>query len=431
MEAPIGPTRLAARLSGRVHYAWVVALLMFVVMISVVGVRAAPSVLIVPLEAQFGWSRATISAAISLNILLMGLVGPFVTALLQTFGLRRTTLLALSVLSAATLLSGFITAPWQLFATWGVLVGMTCGLGGGGLAALVANRWFIARRGLVVGILMAANASGQLVFLPPLARIAEAGHWRAVSFVLAALIGALIPIVLWLLPESPARIGLAPFGAPSGEAAEPAGPRGNPFTVAFGTLFRSLHSTDFWLLLASFSICGFSANGLVGTHLISYCMDNGIAEVTAAGMLAGMGIFDLFGTTLSGWLTDRYDPRVLLSWYYGLRGLSLLALPFTNFDWLSLSLFTVFYGLDFVATVPPTVALTNRVFGKAEAPVLVSWIASGHQIGAAIAALGAGLVRSATGSYFSAFFASGLACLLASVLVLRIARRPLALVAGE
>jgi len=428
----MGPSRIAASLAGRVHYAWVVAIMMFVVMISVVGVRAAPSVLIVPLEHTFGWSRGTISGAISLNILLMGAVGPFVTALFQTLGLKRTVLLALSILCAATILSGFITEPWHLFATWGVLVGLTSGLGGGGLAATVANRWFVARRGLVVGILMAANASGQLVFLPLMARIAEGGHWRMISFVLGGAIAVLIPLVLLLLPETPRQVGLTAFGAPPDEDRAPAAPAsGNPIAVAFGGLGRGVRSLDFWLLSGSFFICGFSANGLVGTHMISYCVDNGITEVAAAGLLAGMGVFDLFGTTMSGWLTDRYDSRVLLFWYYGLRGLSLIVLPFTGFDWVSLSLFTVFYGLDFIATVPPTVALTNQVFGRAAAPVIDSWIFCGHQIGAAVAALGAGMIRSSTGSYFGAFFISGLACLLASILVMRIARQSPVAVAAE
>jgi MFS family permease len=422
----------APRSASRLHYAWVVAALMFVVMIAVVGARSGPSVLIVPIEHAFGWSRGTISAAISVNILLMGMVGPFVTALFTTLGLKRTILLALSILSGSTILSGFISEPWHLFATWGVMVGLTSGLGGGGLAATIANRWFVARRGLVVGLLMAANASGQLVFLPLLAHIAESGNWRLVSFVIGSTIAVLLPLVAYLLPETPGAIALAPFGAPPGE--KPAAalrPSGNPIAVAFGGLGLGVRSVDFWLLFASFFVCGFSANGLVSTHLIAYCMDHGITEVAAAGLLAGMGMFDLVGTTASGWLTDRYDSRVLLFWYYGLRGLSLILLPFTSFDWLSLSAFTVFYGLDFIATIPPTVALSNQAFGKERAPVIVAWIFCGHQIGAAVAALGAGVVRSATGSYFGAFIASGVACLLAALLVLRIARRPAALVAAE
>lgn len=415
--------RIAAALHGRIHYAWVVVGVMFTVILCVVGVRAAPSVLIVPLEQTFGWSRSMISAAISLNILLLGLVSPFTTALLQTFGVKRTVLLALSVLFVATTLSGFIEEPWQLFATWGVLVGVTAGAGGAGLAATIANRWFAARRGLVVGLLMAANASGQLVFLPLLAHLAEIGLWRDVSFVIAAATLLLVPLVLLLLPDSPAAIGLAPFGAPKHEApVAPPRPAGNPIAVAFGGLFQGVRSTDFWLLFGSFFICGFTANGMVGTHLISYCMDHGIAEVAAAGLLAGMGIFDLVGTTVSGWLTDRHDSRVLLFWYYGLRGLSLLVLPFTDFGWLSLTVFAVFYGLDFIATIPPTVALATQCFGRTAAPVIVSWIFCGHQVGAALAALAGGIVRAQTGSYFDAFIGAGLVSLLAALLVLRIGR---------
>ena len=421
----MGPKRIAAALHSRVHYAWVVVAVMFTVMLCVVGVRAAPSVLIVPLEHAFGWSRATISAAISLNILLLGMVGPFMTALLQTLGVKRTILLALTVLLVATFSSGFIAAPWQLFATWGVLVGVASGTGGAGLAATIANRWFVARRGFVVGLMMAANASGQLVFLPLMAHLAESGSWRMVSWVVAAAIAAMIPLVLWLLPESPSEVGLTPFGSPASQPlAPPARASGNPVAVAFGGLGIGVRSGDFWLLFGSFFICGFSANGLVGTHLIAYCMDHGIAEVTAAGLLAAMGVFDLFGTTMSGWLTDRHDSRVLLFWYYGLRGLSLLVLPFTNFDLVSLSFFTVFYGLDFIATIPPTVALANRAFGPAAAPVIASWIFCGHQIGASVAALSAGLVRTATGSYFDAFFGAGLLCLVAALMALLIGRKP-------
>lgn len=297
----MGPTRIATVLHPRVHYAWIVVAVMFTVMLCVVGVRGAPSVLIVPLEQAFGWSRGTISAAISLNILLLGMVGPFMTALLQTLGVKRTILLALCVLLVATILSGFIAEPWQLFATWGVLVGLASGTGGAGLAATIANRWFVERRGLVVGLLMAANASGQLVFLPLMASLAASGSWRLVSWVLAAAIAAMIPVVLLLLPESPAQVKLTPFGSPPGQP--PAPPRrasGNPVAVAFQALGTGVRSADFWLLSVTFFICGFSANGIVGTHLIAYCMDHGIAEVAAAGLLAAMGVFDLVGTTLSG-----------------------------------------------------------------------------------------------------------------------------------
>ena len=411
---------LAVRLGDRVHYAWIVLAVSFLVMLSVVGVRAAPSVLIVPLQQQFGWSRATISAAVSLNILLFGLIGPFVAALFQTVGLRRTLLGALVLLALTMGLTGLISTPWQLFATWGVMVGAACSACSVGLAAAIANRWFVERRGFAVGLLTAGNASGQLVFLPVLAAIAEHGSWQWVPWLLGIVLAVLIPVVWLLLPETPRALGVRAYGAAEAEDAQAVG--GNPVKLALDSIRHASRSLDFWLLFGSFAVCGFSTNGLVGTHFIPYCVDHGITEVTAASVVASLGIFDLFGTTLSGWLTDRYNPRKLLFWYYGLRGLSLVALPFTAFDPLSLSIFAVFYGLDWVATVPPTVLLTTTVFGRKEAPVIVSWIVAGHQIGASIAALGAGVVRTETGSYADAFIASGLACMIAALIVLRIAR---------
>jgi MFS family permease len=425
----MGPRTLARLLSGRVHYAWIVVGAMFVVILATVGVRAAPGVLIVPLEQRFGWGAATISGAVSLNILLGGLVGPFGAALIQRIGMRGTVLGSLALLAAGAGGAAFARHPWELYATWGVLVGIGSGAGMVGMATAIANRWFVARRGLVVGLLTASNASGQLIFLPLLATLAEHLGWQSVPWTMALVILALIPLTALVLAESPGSIGLGPFGA----AAEPptaTNRAGNPVVIAVSGLSRGVRSVDFWLLFASFSICGFSTNGLVATHLIPYCSDHGIPEVSAAGLLAAMGVFDLIGTTASGWLTDRYNARVLLFWYYSLRGLSLMILPFTNFDLVSLSIFAVFYGLDWVATVPPTVALTNEVFGKRDAPVIVSWIVCGHQMGGALAALGGGMVRNATGSYLMAFLASGAACLIASLLVLRIARRP-ALVLAE
>ncbi|HVZ07161.1 MFS transporter [Rhodopila sp.] len=416
----MGPGTIARLVGRRLHYAWVVVGIMFVVILASVGVRAAPGVLIVPLQDAFGWTNTAISGAISLNILLFGLVGPFAAGFIQTIGLKRTILASMTLLVLGAGLSGFITEIWQLYLTWGVLVGLGSGAGMVGLATAIANRWFTARRGLVVGLLTASNASGQLVFLPLLASLATHQGWHAVPLVVAAVILALMPVVMLFLPESPAAIGLPAYGAT--EVAPLPVPGGNPFLIAFEGLARGLRSIDFWLLLITFSICGFSTNGLVGTHLIPYCIDHGIPEVSAAGLLAAMGIFDLVGTTLSGYLTDRFNPRILLFWYYGLRGLSLAVLPFTDFDVVSLGIFAIFYGLDWVATVPPTVTLTNEVFGRKDAPVMISWIVAGHAAGGAIAALGAGTVRYETGSYVMAFVASGVACLLAALLVLRIAR---------
>jgi len=415
--------RFARLFAGRVHFGWIVVAIMFIVTLVGVGVRAAPSVLLVPLHDAFGWNLGTISGAVSLNILLLGLTGPFITALTQTLGIRRTILAALMLLFLGAGGAAFATQPWELYLTWGVLVGVGAGATGFGVAARVANLWFVQRRGFVVGLLTASNASGQLVFLPFLAMLATRFGWVSVPLAVALVILALVPFVYLLLAESPGSVGMGPYGG--GGVEPPALPTsGNPFAVAFGGLRRGLGSVDFWLLAGTFAVCGFSTYGLIGTHMIAYCMDHGIAEVTAASVLAGIGIFDLIGTICSGWLTDRYNPRVLLFWYYGLRGLSLLVLPFTDFGVYSLVVFAVFYGLDWVATVPPTIMLTNEVFGRKDGPVVVSWVMCAHQIGGALAAVGAGAVRNMTGSYFIAFLASGAACILASLLVLRISRVP-------
>ncbi|MEO8714486.1 MAG: MFS transporter [Acetobacteraceae bacterium] len=414
-------SRIARLLAGRVEYAWVVAGTALAVIICSVGVRAAPGVLIVPMERAFGWDTATISGAISLNIALFGLGGPFAAALMRTIGVRATVLGSMALLVAGAGLSGFITQIWQLYLTWGVLVGLGSSLGMMALAVTVANRWFVERRGLVVGMLTAGNASGQLIFLPLLAHIAGAAGWRFVPWTSAGVMLALIPVVWVLLAESPGAIGVAPLG---GAATLPESPiAGNPFRIALAGLARGAGSLDFWLLSGSFAVCGFSTYGLVITHLIPYCADHGISAVSAASVLAAIGVFDFIGTLGSGWLTDRYDSRILLFWYYRLRGISLLWLPFSGFDPISLGVFAVFFGLDFVATVPPTIALTTQIFGKRDAPVVASWISAGHQLGGAAAALGAGVVRSMTGSYVLAFAGSGALCFIASILVLRIARQ--------
>jgi MFS family permease len=405
---------------GRLHFAWIVLAVMFSATLAGVGVRAAPGVMIVPLQRAFGWDVATISGAVSLNIILLGATGPFLTGLVEVIGLKRTILACMATLIAGTGLSNFMTAPWQLFLTWGLMVGIGSGAGAIGIAAAVANRWFVKRNGLAMGLLTSANAAGQLVFLPLLAMLAQRYGWQGVSVAVTLAVLAMLPIVAIVLPESPANIGLGPYGAVS--APPPALRQGNPLAVAMAALFRASHSLDFWLLTLSFAVCGLSTNGLINTHLIAYCADRGIPEVGGAGILASLGVFSLLGATGSGWLCDRYNPRVLLFWYYGLRGLSLVVLPFTQFDVISLSIFSIFYGLDWVATGPATFTLTNQLFGRRDAPVIISWIFAGHQVGGALAALGAGAVRSLTGDYLLAFMTSGLACLLASLLVLRVTR---------
>lgn len=421
---------LAKACSGRVHYAWITLVVVFCAMMAGVGVRAAPGVMIVPLQQAFGWDVSTISGAISLNIILLGATGPFLTGLIQIVGLKRTMLGCLAILMAGTALSTFMSQPWELFVTWGLMVGIGSGAGAVGFAATVANRWFVKRAGLAMGLLTAANAAGQLVFLPLLALAVEHFGWQGVAIGVTLAIAAVIPVVMLLLPESPASVGLPPYGGVSVVPMATAR-GGNPFTVAFDAFGRASKSMDFWLLCLTFGICGFSTNGLINTHLIAYCADYGITPMHGASILAVIGMFSLVGSAASGWLCDRYNPRVLLFWYYGLRGLSLVLVPFSGFDPISLAVFSVFYGLDWVATGPATFALTNDVFGRKDAPIIVSWIFAAHQVGGALAAFGAGAVRSLSGSYMLAFVASGAACLMASMLVLRVTPRGAAVAAAE
>jgi MFS family permease len=411
---------LARSLDGRMHYAWVVVAVTFVLLLTAAGVRATPSVLIVPLEDAFGWSRATISFAVAINIFLYGLMGPFAAALMQSLGIRRSIFIAMALVALSVAASTLMTQAWQLMLLWGVMVGMGVGVVAMVLGATIVSRWFSTNRGLAMGILAASTASGQLVFLPLLAKLAGSIGWQAVTIVVSVAAAALIPLAALLLPERPAAVGLRPYGA-TGAEPEPA-PAGNPILVALRVLRRCSGSKDFWLLFGSFFVCGLSTNGLIGTHLIAACIDNGIAEVSAAGLLAMMGIFDIAGTTGSGWLSDRYDNRRLLCMYYGLRGLSLIYLPYSGYSLYGLSLFAVFYGLDWLATVPPTLRLTTDIFGKAEAPIVFGWILTGHQIGAAVAAFGAGYLRTSLETYLQAFVLAGIACVLTAVLVLWIGR---------
>ena len=413
---------IAQRLAGRMHYGWVVAAVTFLALLSAAGVRATPSVLIVPLEQAFGWTRATISLAISINIFLYGLMGPFAGALMQRIGIRRTVALALALMAVTSAASTLMSSPWQLILTWGFLIGLGSGTVALVLGAAVVNRWFTTRRGVVMGLLTASTATGQLVFLPMLAAVSQSAGWTAVAWIVAAAVAAMVPVVLLLLRDNPQDVGLQPYGADESTPVTPPS-QANPIVVAISVLARVSRSRDFWLLFLSFFVCGLSTNGLIGTHLISACIDQGIPEVNAAGLLAMMGIFDLIGTTLSGWLSDRYDNRWLLFWYYGLRGLSLIFLPFSDFTFYGLTLFAVFYGLDWIATVPPTVRLVNDLFGKRDAPVIFGWILTGHQIGAAVAAIGAGTMRTELGGYLEAFIFAGIACVATAFLVLWIGRR--------
>ncbi len=411
--------RLAA---GRLHYAWVVAGITFLALLGSAGFRATPGVLIVPLEQEFHWSAATISIAVSINLVLFGLTGPFAAALMERFGIRPVMSGALLMIAGGSLLTTLMTAPWQLDLLWGVVVGLGTGSMASVLGALVANRWFVARRGLVVGVLTAAGATGQLIFLPTLAWLAVSVGWRFAAMTVTAAALLVLPVAAIFMRNRPSDLGLRAFGAVHDEGAPASA--GSPMVNAFRGLGLGVRSRQFWLLAGSFFICGLSTNGLIATHLIPAAIDRGIPEVRAASLLAVIGVFDIAGTMASGWLTDRYDSRRLLLVYYGLRGLSLLFLPFAfSTGMLGLVPFIVFYGLDWVATVPPTVALTAQTFGRERMSIVYGWIFAAHQLGAATAAFAAGAIRTWVGDYEPAFLGAGLLCLVAAGLSMSITRR--------
>jgi MFS family permease len=413
-------TALARR---NIHYGWVMVAVTFFTALITAGTVGAPGVFIVPLQREFGWSAAEISSALSIRFILFGLMAPFAAALMNRYGLRNVTLAALLIVASALVASLAMTKVWHLILLWGVVIGIGTGLTALVLGATIAARWFSARRGLVVGILTASVATGQLVFLPLLAGVTERMGWRVALLLVCAMLALAAFAVAMVMRDRPSDVGLRPFGEKGKEPLPPPPPSDAPIAAeALGTLGDAARTRVFWILFATFFICGASTNGLIQVHLIPMCLDFGIPQVQAASLLASMGVFDFFGTIFSGWLSDRYDNRWLLFWYYGLRGLSLLLLPFSDFSFYGLSLFAMFYGLDWIATVPPTVRLTAQRFGPERANLVFGWIFTGHQLGAAVAAFGAGLSRTLLATYLPAFFIAGLLCVAAALIALSISR---------
>lgn len=412
------PTRTR---NGRIHWAWLVAVAAFITLIGAAGFRAVPSVLMDPLHEEFGWSHATISAAVSINLVLFGVISPFAAALMDRLGMRRVVAGALVLVAAGSGLTVFMTASWQLLLCWGVLVGVGTGSMSMAFVATVTGRWFVKNRGLVSGILTAAGATGQLVFLPLVAALATAHGWRTPALVVAAAALAVVPIVLALLRDHPSDVGTTAYGATPDDMTEAAPVTGSSAVRAVRALTAAARTRTFWLLAGGFAICGMSTNGLVGTHFISAAHDHGMPHTTAASLLALIGLFDVAGTIFSGWLTDRVDPRLLLGVYYTLRGLSLVILPslFAPDTQPPMWAFIIFYGLDWIATVPPTVALCRNRFGTS-GPVVFGWVFASHQVGAALAAVGAGAIRDTQGSYDLAWFMAGGLCVVAALLSLAI-----------
>ncbi|WP_307807071.1 MFS transporter [Naasia sp. SYSU D00057] len=410
----------------RLHPAWIVAAVAFLALVGAAGFRSAPSALVVPLETEFGWSRSELSIPIGLNILLFGLTAPFAAALMERFGLRRVTSTALVLIAAGAASSIFVTDWWMLILTWGLLIGLGTGSMALVFAAMVADRWFLRRKGLVTGVLTAGSATGQLVFLPIVAAVASDQSWRYASLIIALIAISVVPLVATLLRDSPADLGVTPFGSPD-DAVPVHPPKSpiNPARRAVEVLGRAMRVRTFWALTVGFAICGATTNGLVGTHFIPSLHDHGVPETTAAGLLAVVGIFDVVGTIASGWLTDRVNPRILLAIYYAGRGVSLVLLPFLLSSTVQppMILFVVIYGLDWVATVPPTAALCREVFGD-EGAVVYGWVFASHQLGAALAAIGAGMLRDAFGDYAGAWFGAAALCAVAAIVSVGIARGP-------
>jgi predicted MFS family arabinose efflux permease len=428
-----GPGPGAGR-SRWVHPAWTVAGVTFLALIAAAAFRSSTGVLIEPVEQEFGWSRAWTSGAVSVNLVLFGLTAPFAAALMERFGVRRVVAIALTLVALGSGLTLVMTQPWHLLVLWGFVVGFGTGSMALVFGAIVANRWFVAKRGLVMGVFSAGSATGQLVVLPMVAYLATHLGWRWASGLTASLALAIVPLVLWLLHDRPTDIGVQPYGARPGasrppKAVSPAGspdvpPPVSPGWIALRELRLAARTRAFWILLGTFSICGWSTNGLIQTHFVPAAHDHGMPMDTAASLLAVVGIFDIVGTIGSGWLSDRVDARVLLFVYYGLRGLALLAGPAVMGPRIDppLMFFIIFYGLDWVATVPPTVALCRQQFGTARSSIIFGWVFAGHMVGAGIAAEIAGLIRQSTGSYSEAWWLAGGLCLLAAVAIFGISR---------
>jgi MFS family permease len=406
---------------SKIHPAWIVAAITFGTLFASAGFRSAPSVLILPLEEEFGWRRDVISAAIAINVLLFGLTAPFAAALMDRFTIRKVVMSALSVISLGALLTIWMNQSWHLLLLWGVVVGIGTGSMALVFAATIANRWFVKKRGLVIGVLTAAGASGQLVFLPTLANLAQDPGWRASSLMISIAAFLMVPLIYLFLKEDPQSINTTPYGAES-DWQPPILEKGNAAKVAVDALRDASKVRNFWYLVGSFFVCGLSTSGLIGTHFIPAAHDHGMSQVTAASLLALIGVFDVVGTITSGYLTDRIDPRKLLFFYYSLRGLSLFLLPSILFSTVELStlVFVIFYGLDWIATVPPTVMLCRQVLGPEKGAIIYGWVFAAHQIGGSIAAFGAAVLRIKFGDYAAAFYITGVLCLITSYFVLQI-----------
>jgi MFS family permease len=404
----------------RLHYAWIVLAITFFAILVAAGMRSVTGVIMIPLEREFDWSRADISLAFAINLTIYGFSGPFIAAWMDKLGVKKMMAYAMLILTIGIALSLAMTNIWHLHIIWGVMIGLGSGVFLTVLSATVANKWFEKRKGMVVGLLMSSTAAGQMVFLPLLSSIIEASSWRMALMIFIILGLVMIPAIIFLMKDDPAEMGLLPFGATEKNQKPVNKQQKNPISTAFQALAIGIRSWPFWLLSLSFFICGLTTSGLMGTHFIPASVHHGIPEVKAASLFAFMGIFNIIGTLFSGWLSDRFDNGWLLFWYYFLRGVSLLILPyaFDSQSYLLLIMFAVFYGLDWIATVPPTVNLATRHFGKERGAVIYGWILAAHQVGSGVAAYAAGYLYEIQHSYTMTFFSAGILCFVATLFVL-------------
>ncbi|WP_413455223.1 MFS transporter [Glutamicibacter sp. FR1] len=417
--------RLSSPKPLRIHRAWLVAIVTTLALVATAAFRSTTGAFFEPLESEFGWLRTQLSTAVTINLVVYGLAAPFAATLLERYSMRKVAAIALALVAAGAGLSVFISQIWQLWVLWGVLVGLGTGAMALVFGSVVANRWFSERRGLVMGIFSGANAAGQLVFLPSIVVIIEQYSWRIAALVVAVFAVLIIPLLRWPFANSPAEAGVLPYGGTEAAAAPAGEPQqGSMAAATLKALFSASRYPAFWVLAMTFWICGWSTNGLVQTHFIPAAHDHGMPATTASGLLALIGIFDILGTIFSGWLTDRVRPWLLLAVYYALRGLSLLFLHSLMGPTVEplLWIFIIFYGLDWVATVPPTVVLCRQYFGPVKATVVFGWVFAFHMIGAGAGSLTAGLSRETTGSYLAAWITAAALCFAAAVSLLFLPR---------
>jgi sugar phosphate permease len=418
--------RTFARLG--IHYGWAIVAVIFLTMLSTSAVMGMVGVLMLPLKSEFGWDLGAISGALALRVLIYGMVAPLAAAILQRYGVRRVVSAALALIVFGLTLASRMTALWQMWLTWGLMIGLATGVTANVLGATVATRWFTKQRGLIIGVLNASNATGQLLFLPVAAWLSEHLGWRYALMPASIMCIVCLLLVILIVRDHPGDVQLPSYGET--DVLPPPPPRSgqNALAISFSALSDAAQDRTFWVLAGTFFVCGLSTSGLVQNHFIPLCHDFGVATLTASSILAMMGAFDFVGTILSGWLSDRYDNRFLLFWYYGLRGLSLLVLPYTNFSLYGLGLFAVLYGLDWIATIPPTVRMTSQEFGRERGPIVFGWVFLAHQLGSATAAFGAGATRDQLLTYLPAFVTAGVACLIAAGTILTVRRKPIPMI---